>query len=180
MGTGLILLAADELMELHERIGRRLDGVDLLGLASGGSVRGWNDVIVILYGVVALPFGVAFFPSLLRYPKLLELLCIAFGFFVIHTAVDSLVDPRTAKDSTRTRLDARVLGEPTRHDLFIQQCVENPRRRSLEAERLSIVHDSSSASDSSMTFNACRRAAQKARYLPSQASARDIGCGLSE
>jgi len=95
IAAGMAVLAVDELMELHEKIGGRLDEIDALGIASAGALRGWNDLIVILYGVAALPFVLTFLPSVLRYPRLLELLGAAFVFFVIHTSIDSLVEPRT-------------------------------------------------------------------------------------
>ncbi len=52
-------------------------------------------MIVILYGVAALAMGLVFLPSVLRYPKFIEFLSVAFVFFVIHTAVDSGFEPPT-------------------------------------------------------------------------------------
>lgn len=89
-------LAMDELLEFHEKIGRRLDRVDFLFVTSGDLIRGWNDVIVVLYGVVALPVALLFLPTVLRHPKLLQLMCVAAGFYTIHTAIDSLTEPPTS------------------------------------------------------------------------------------
>ena len=55
----------------------------------------WNDVIVILYGVVALPVVLALLPDILRYRMVLELFVIAFVFYVLHTLIDSTQEPYT-------------------------------------------------------------------------------------
>lgn len=95
VAAAMTLLAIDELMEFHEMIGGRLDDADTAALARNAGWRGWNDIIVVAYGLIALPFGIVFLPTLLRYPRLLELLAVAFVLFVVHTAIDSLVEPRT-------------------------------------------------------------------------------------
>ncbi|MDB4759768.1 hypothetical protein OAG34_00995 [bacterium] len=82
-------LALDELLEFHERIG---DRIDALGIGAG-PVRHWNDVIVIAYGVFALGFLGFFLSSIVRYPRFIELMGVAFIWFLLHTTVDSLVDP---------------------------------------------------------------------------------------
>jgi hypothetical protein len=90
-------LTMDELLEFHERIGGLLDRWDALGLASGDTFRGWNDIIVICYGVVALFVALFFLPTALSFPVFFELMCVACGFYVIHTAVDTLATtPTTA------------------------------------------------------------------------------------
>ncbi len=86
--AALGILALDELLEFHERIG---DRIDALGIGAG-PVRHWNDVIVIAYGVLALGFLGFFFSTIARF---LELLAVAFVFFVLHTSIDSLVEPPT-------------------------------------------------------------------------------------
>lgn len=91
----MTLLAIDELMEFHEKIGGRLDEADTAALASNAGWRGWNDLLVVAYGLIALAFGILFLPTFLRFPRLIELLVTAFVFFVIHTAIDSMVEPRT-------------------------------------------------------------------------------------
>lgn len=95
VSVSLGFLALDELMGFHERIGSALDRIDIMGLTSSKTIRGWNDVVVIMYGVVALPVGVILLPTIVRYPTFLKLICIAFAFYVLHTAIDSLVEPPT-------------------------------------------------------------------------------------
>ncbi|MDB4634023.1 hypothetical protein OAG76_01325 [Rubripirellula sp.] len=95
VSVALGFLVLDELLEFHERIGDRLDGIDLLGLTSSGTIRGWNDAIVILYGVIAVPVGVMLLPTMVRYQTFLKLICIAFVSYVLHTTIDSVVEPPT-------------------------------------------------------------------------------------
>lgn len=90
---GMSLLAVDELMEFHEKIGGRLDESGAVAAAAGW--RGWNDILVVLYGVAAIPVGLCFLPTILRYPRTLEFLSVAFVFFVIHTVIDSIAEPPT-------------------------------------------------------------------------------------
>ena len=89
--AALGVLALDELLEFHERIG---DRIDALGIGAG-PVRHWNDVIVIAYGVFALGFLCYFVSTVVRFPRFVELLAVAFTFFLLHTTVDSLVEPPT-------------------------------------------------------------------------------------
>jgi len=95
VSAALGFLVLDELLQFHERIGNRLDGIDLLGLTSSGTIRGWNDVIVILYGLIAVPVGVMLLPIMVRYQTFLKLICSAFVAYVLHTTIDSLVEPPT-------------------------------------------------------------------------------------
>ena len=95
VSAALGFLVLDELLQFHERIGGRLDGLDPFGLAESGTIRGWNDAIVILYGVVALPVAVILLPAMIRYKTFLTLICLAFVAYVTHTAIDSLVEPPT-------------------------------------------------------------------------------------
>ena len=84
------VLSLDELLQFHERfgaiIGRSVDS---------GIFRNWGDVIVILYGVIALLIMVPLLPSMMRYPMLVELFATAFIFYAIHTLIDSTQEPRT-------------------------------------------------------------------------------------
>lgn len=92
---GMALLAVDELMELHEKIGGKLDAAEATAGVTAAGWRGWNDVLVMLYGVAAIPVGLCFLPTILRYPRMLEFLAVAFAFFVVHTVVDSVTEPPT-------------------------------------------------------------------------------------
>lgn len=90
LAAALVFLSLDELLQFHERLGRRLGEQ-----ASSGPFRNWNDLVVIAYGLVALPLAALFLPSLLRYRFLLELLATAVGCYAIHTTIDSTVEPST-------------------------------------------------------------------------------------
>jgi len=87
---GFVFFAFDELLKFHEQADR------IIGrFISPGFFRGWNDIVVILYGVIALVILVALLPSLLRYRMVLATLGAGFLFYGIHTVIDSTVDPRT-------------------------------------------------------------------------------------
>jgi len=88
LGSALIFLALDESLQFHERVGA-LFGKSFVGKSS--HFRNWNDVIVIGYGVGAIVFLWIFKSEITRCQKFLQLLVIAFVFYVIHTTVDSIV-----------------------------------------------------------------------------------------
>ena len=90
---GLAFLAMDELLEFHERIGRHLDRLNISGVSE--TFRGWNDIIVIIYGFVALIALLFLFPTALKYPRYLEILGAAFLLYAIHTVIDSTQEPPT-------------------------------------------------------------------------------------
>ena len=52
--------------------------------------KNWNDLIVILYGVIALFVLLRFAPRVLRLPLHPELIALGFLSYVIHTGTDSL------------------------------------------------------------------------------------------
>ena len=96
LAAGLTFLALDELLEFHERLGTVMDRSNPTGGIGGLSkFRNWNDLAVILYGVVAMFPAALFLPSVLRYPRMAELLGVAVACYVTHTAIDSLVEPQT-------------------------------------------------------------------------------------
>lgn len=88
-------LAMDELLRFHEALGSVLDDIDPLGLKDGGTIRGWNDIVVVAYGVAALPVVVAFLPTMARVPAFPEFAAAAFVCYVVHTGIDALVEPPT-------------------------------------------------------------------------------------
>ena len=90
MAAVFAFLAFDELLQFHERIGSVLDS-----RAASGAFRNWNDVIVILYGAIALPVMAALTPQLIRYRGVMELFGVAFLLYGIHTLIDSTQEPRT-------------------------------------------------------------------------------------
>lgn len=89
MTVGFTFFAFDELAQFHERVGSVLDHY-----VGPGMFRGWNNVVVILYGVIALPIMVAFLPNLIRCRMVIELFAVAFLFYGIHTLIDSTREPR--------------------------------------------------------------------------------------
>lgn len=89
---GLAVLALDELLQFHERLGGFLDSDPA---TKTSAFRNWNDIIVIGYGLVAVGIGLYFLPVVLSYHHVIQLLGIAFCMFVVHTAVDSLAEPPT-------------------------------------------------------------------------------------
>ena len=91
MTVSFAFLAFDELLQFHERIGRVVERI-----AAPGIFRSWDDIIVIAYGVVALPALIAFLPSLIRYRMVFEMFAVAFVFYGIHTLIDSTSEPPTA------------------------------------------------------------------------------------
>lgn len=95
VSAGIGFFVLDELLQFHERIGNRINELDPFGLYSSEAIRGWDDVIVIMYGVVALPVGVILLRTIVKFPTFLKLIAAAFLFYVVHTAIDSLTEPRT-------------------------------------------------------------------------------------
>jgi len=85
---GFLFFAADELMRFHEQLGTYVRH-HMFGRPTH-FFRNWNDVIVILYGVIALFVIAYFFPRILRLPLYLELLAVAFVSYCVHTLVDVL------------------------------------------------------------------------------------------
>ena len=88
---GLGFLALDELLGFHERLDDWITAI----VGDSEIFRNWNDLIVIGYGLIAIPVFLLFLPEIFRYPKIAETLAVAFLFFCIHTAIDSVVEPPT-------------------------------------------------------------------------------------
>ncbi len=95
LAFGFTFLALDEVVQFHERMG------SILGhQMSSGIFRNWNDVIVIAYGIIALPVIAVIFPSIAQYKTTLKLFCLAFVFYLLHTFIDSTQDPSTVISRT--------------------------------------------------------------------------------
>ena len=90
LAVAFAFLSFDELLQFHERVGELLESIRRPRL-----FRSWDDIIVILYGVVALPMFIAMLPSLMRWRMVLEMFAIAFVFYGIHTLIDSTNEPPT-------------------------------------------------------------------------------------
>lgn len=85
---GFFFFACDELLRFHEHVGTWVRH-HMFGRPTH-FFRNWNDVIVILYGVVALFVVGYFLPRILRLPLHMELLAVAFLSYCVHTGVDVL------------------------------------------------------------------------------------------
>jgi len=85
--SAFFYLSTDELLQFHENLGRWIKHA---WLGPSQIFRNWNDAVVIFYGIGAIIFLAYFLPVIMRYPKLMEMLAIAFVFYVLHTGIDSL------------------------------------------------------------------------------------------
>ena len=83
--VSFFFLALDELLGFHEKLG------DMMKNAIGSPLifRNWNDVVIIIYGVAAVFILLYFLPAMIRLPAFFKMMVLAFGFFVIHTLIDS-------------------------------------------------------------------------------------------
>ena len=90
LGNLFRIFVVDELLEFHELIGGIVGRV-----SSSGAFRSWNDIVVIVYGIAALPIIAVILPEIIRFPRVLRMFAIAFGFYVFHTLIDSISDPPT-------------------------------------------------------------------------------------
>jgi hypothetical protein len=90
MALGFTFLALDETAQFHERLGDVLDET-----SDSGMFRTFNDVIVIIYGAMAVPVSIALLPSIVRYRATSELFAAAFVFYLMHTVIDSVTEPAT-------------------------------------------------------------------------------------
>jgi len=96
MALALTYLTLDEVLHFHEMVGDRLDQTGFLKIIfTNTSIRRWNDLIIILYGVVALPALIYFLPIAFKTPYLGEFFILAFASYALHTAIDAVVEPPT-------------------------------------------------------------------------------------
>ncbi len=85
--TGACLfLALDEQLMLHERGGLVIETTSISGL-----VEDWDDLIVTVYGILALGVAALFAREILHCRTFALLFAVGFAFFAIHTAIDSFV-----------------------------------------------------------------------------------------
>ena len=77
--------SVDEVLQFHEAAGDFLDAH-----FTRGPFRTYNDVVVIAYGVVALPLALFLWRTVLRHPRLFPMLVVTGTLYVATTAVDSL------------------------------------------------------------------------------------------
>ena len=86
LAGGLAFLAFDELLQFHERVDRLV----IERLLPEAGFQSWNDLIVVIYGLVAVLIMFFLLPALLKYRMVPELFAVAFIFYAIHTLIDSV------------------------------------------------------------------------------------------
>jgi hypothetical protein len=87
----MVYFSVDEVLGFHEEMGQFLDEH-----VSPGPFRTWNDVVVIIYGVVALPLALLLWREVLRYARLLPMLVITGVLYVATSSVDTLTESASA------------------------------------------------------------------------------------
>jgi hypothetical protein len=92
-GAGLCALAADEGLELHDRVGRRLWSEH--GIAAPGPINHVDDVIVLFYLVAGGAVGLASARIVLKTPRFLAGLIAAAGLMAAGAGFDALGTPGT-------------------------------------------------------------------------------------
>jgi hypothetical protein len=103
-GVTLLYLAADESLELHDRMGRWL--YDRHGFVAPGPVNHVDDLFVLAYVGVAAALGLWALPSLLRHRRFLYALMII-GFVLAAAAgIDALGTPGSWTDAPEEGLEA--------------------------------------------------------------------------
>lgn len=83
----------DELLLFHERIGSDINRQQIAFLRE--NFGNANDLIVILYGCAAVFAMLLVLPTVLEFPRFIELFGLAFVFYLIHTITDSTQEPPT-------------------------------------------------------------------------------------
>lgn len=87
LAAGCLFLSLDEQLGFHERGGVALDVSSVGDLES---FRNWNDIIVILYGLVAMAIAALFGREIIASRHFAVLFAVGFAFYAVHTAVDSI------------------------------------------------------------------------------------------
>ena len=96
VAVAITYLALDEFMHFHEHVGDYIDTYRFMRvIAHRLNVRRWNDMLIIIYGLVALPVLIHFMPTALKIPHVAEYFIVAFICYAAHTAIDSFVEPPT-------------------------------------------------------------------------------------
>ena len=96
IALALTYLVIDEVTNLHEHIGKAIDTYPTMTqIANSLHVSTWSDMILIIYGITALPLLFYFLPTALRIPCIPEYFLAAIVCFVIHISIDFIADPPT-------------------------------------------------------------------------------------
>lgn len=93
LAAGSLFLSLDEQLQFHERGGSALE---LTRIGKSELLRNWNDLIVIAYGLAALGIGALFRHEIFNCRVFAMFFAAAFGFYAIHTGIDSLVPTAVA------------------------------------------------------------------------------------
>jgi len=93
VAVGFFYFSIDEIVQIHEKAGSAFGRV----VGGSGAFRNFNDVIVIGYGIIAIAVLAAFFREASRHPEFVRWVSVGFGFFVLHTAIDSLAFQPTTR-----------------------------------------------------------------------------------
>ena len=90
LSFGFVYLAIDELMMIHENTGYIIERYFPIQY-----FRNWNDVIVIIYGLIALLIIAFILPAIIRFKWIIEMFYIGFLLYGIHTITDTINEPST-------------------------------------------------------------------------------------
>jgi hypothetical protein len=103
-GATLVFLAADEGLELHDRIGRWL--YHERGIEAPGPINHVDDLIVLGYISIAAAVGAMSLPALLQAPKFLAWMVAAGLLCAAGTAIDALGTPGSWTEVPEEGLEA--------------------------------------------------------------------------
>jgi hypothetical protein len=87
-GAGLAFLTLDERMQIHERL--QDDWLEPTFGALAWKSGNWNDLVVILYGLVAVGLLLLVLPGVLRHRATRNLLAVGVACYVMHVTIDLL------------------------------------------------------------------------------------------
>lgn len=90
LALGFAYLSIDEVFQIHEQLGWLIDD-----FAESGIFRNWNDIVVIVYGVISIPILWLLFPQIKQHRRMIVLFALAFIAYGLHTITDSLVEDAT-------------------------------------------------------------------------------------
>ncbi len=89
---GLAYLALDELVGLHEGLGR---AINWAGAPAPWHTEHWDDVILAVYVVLAAAISLWYLRELLRSPRVFRLLVLGFGITALAVLLDNIIQSPT-------------------------------------------------------------------------------------
>lgn len=93
LAGGCVFLSLDEQLMFHERGGHLIEATSI---GEAETFRNWNDPIVMAYGVIATGIAALFGREVLKCRAFAVLFAIGFGFYVLHTGIDSILPSSVA------------------------------------------------------------------------------------